>query len=147
MSKQDILIENGTFNKNHARVTEPRFISDDFYDPQDLAQVKYEMLRTARETGRNIEEITGSFGFSRAGFYKIKKSFEEEGASAFASNKTGPRGAWKLTEETRLFIDAYLSEHPNARTEDIVDVLGEERGLEISKRTVERYRSGKQERR
>jgi transposase len=143
LSKQDVLMKNGTFNKNHNRVTEPRFINDDFYDPQDLAQVKYEMLRTARESERSVEEITDSFGFSRAGFYKIKKSFEEEGASAFASNKTGPRGAWKLTEEIRLFIDSYLLEHPDVGSEDIADLLEAERGLEISKRTIERYRARK----
>ena len=145
MPKQEVLIRNGTYNRNHDKVTEPRFTNDDFYDPRDLAQVKYEMLRAVRESQRSVEEITGSFGFSRAGFYKIKKSFEEEGVSAFASNKTGPRGAWKLTEEIRRFVDSYLSDHPGASSEEIADVLKAERGLEISKRTVERYRSRKQQ--
>ena len=145
MPKQEVLIGNGTYNRNYTKVSEPRFINDDFYDPRDLAQVKYEMLRAARESERSVEEITGSFGFSRAGFYKIKKSFEEEGVSAFASNKTGPRGAWKLTEEIRRFIDGYLSDHPDASSEEVSDVLKAERGLEMSKRTVERYRGRKQQ--
>ena len=145
MPKQEVLMRNGTYNRNYAKVTETRFVDDDFYDPRDLAQVKYEMLRAARESQRSVEEITSSFGFSRAGFYKIKKSFEEEGVSAFASNKTGPRGAWKLTEEIRRFADGYLSDHPDASSEEIADALKAERGLEISKRTVERYRSRKQQ--
>jgi transposase len=101
------------------------------------------MLRTARESKEAIDEITIRFGFSRAGFYKIKNSFEKEGLSAFVSNKTGPRYAWKLTREHQRFIDGYLSENPDASSGEIVSVLKSERGLEISKRTVERYRNRK----
>ena len=139
LTKQDILLENGTFNRNHAKVTEPRFRNDDFYDPQDLAQVKYEMLRTARESKESVEEITVRFGFSRAGFYKIKNSFDKDGLSAFVSNKTGPQNAWKLTKDHQRFIDRYISENPGTGSADIASTLKTERGLEISKRTVERY--------
>jgi len=143
LSKQDVLLENGTFNRNHAKVKEQRFIDDIFYDPRDLAQVKYEMLRTARESKESVEEITIRYGFSRAGFYKIKNSFEKEGLSAFVSNKTGPRNAWKLTKEHQRFIDGYLSENPDAGSGEIAAILKTERGLEISKRTIERYRNRK----
>jgi len=143
LSKQDILLGNGTFNKNHAKVTERRFIDDDFYDPRDLAQVKYEMLRTARESKESVEEITDKFGFSRAGFYKIESSFEKEGLSAFVSNKTGPRNAWKLTKERQRFIDGYILENPGAGSGELASILKTERGLEISKRTIERYRNRK----
>jgi len=141
MLKQDILIKNGTYNKNHAKVLEQRFVDDDFYDPYDLAQVKYEMLRSARETNRNIKEIAGKFGFSRAGFYKIKYSFEKSGVSSFVLNKTGPRKARKLTPKHQEFIDDYLTENPTASSENIAEALKKGNGLEITKRTVERYRS------
>lgn len=143
MAKRDILMENGTFNRNYANVVEPRFTDDDFYDPQDLAQVKYEMLRAVRESRESIETITSRFGFSRAGFYKIKNAFEKEGLSAFVSNKTGPQNAWKLTKEYRRMIDQYLSENLNASSGEIVAFLKTERGLEVSRRTIDRYRSRK----
>ena len=143
MPKQDILLENGTFNRNYAKVTEHRFISDNFYDPKDLAQVKYEMLRAVRESKVSVDEISVKYGFSRAGFYKVKNSFEKEGLSAFVSNKSGPRSAWKLTKEYQRFIDGCLSENPEASSGEIVSMLKRERGLEISKRTVERYRNRK----
>jgi len=148
LAKQDILLENGTFNRNYAKVTEQRFVGDDFYDPRDLAQVKYEMLRCVRESNESVEEITVRFGFSRAGFYKIKNSFEKEGLCAFVSNKTGPRNAWKLTKEYQRFIDKYVSENPDVTSEDIMLILKSERGLEVSKRTIERYlnRKGRCER-
>jgi len=143
LAKQDVLLENGTYNRKYADVKEQRFIDDDFYDPHDLAQVKYEMLRTARESKESIEEITIRYGFSRAGFYKIKNSFDEQGVSAFVSNKTGPRNAWKLTRECQRFIDSYLLESPDTSSADIASILKTERGLEVSKRTVERYRNRK----
>ena len=146
MSKQETLVDNGTYNKNHDKVKEQRFASDDFYDPQDLAQVKYEMLRTARETERNIDEIADKFGYSRAAFYKIKTSFDERGVSAFVSGKSGPKNARKLTEEHQEFIDRYLAEHPTASSGNIADILKKERGLIINKRTVERYRSSRRRR-
>ena len=141
MQKEDILMENGTFNKNHAKVTEQRFVDDDFYDPQDLVQVKYEMLRTANESGRNINEIAGRFGFSRAAYYKIKSSFEKGGISSFAPNKSGPKKARKLTREYQDFIDSYIAQNPNASSGKIAAAIQKERGLTISRRTVERYRS------
>ena len=143
MSKQDILLENGTFNRNHANVTEQRFVDDDFYDPHDLAQVKYEMLKTVRESEETVEEISIRFGFSRAGFYKVKNSFEKEGLSAFVSNKTGPQNAWKLTKEYQRFIDSYLMKNPGAGSGEIASVLKTEKGLEISIRTIDRYRNRK----
>ena len=142
MSKQEILLENGTFNRNYGKVMEHRFISDNFYDPQDLVQVKYEMLRTSNETSRKIEEIAGKFGFSRAAFYKIKTSYEKEGISAFVPEKSGPKNARKLTKEHQEFIDSYLARNPGVSSGDMAAILYKERGLSISKRTVERYRSG-----
>jgi transposase len=141
VSKQQVLLENGTFNRNYGKVMEQRFAVDDFYDPQDLIQVKYEMLRTANETQRNIEEIAGKFGFSRAAFYKIKTSYEKEGVSAFVPDKSGPKNARKLTREHQEFIDNYIAQNPNVSSGDMAAILYKERGLRISKRTVERYRS------
>ena len=143
LSKKDILIENGTFNRNYEKVTEQRFINDEFYDPHDLIQVKYEMLRTARESERNIEDISEKFGFSRSGFYKIKNSFDKVGISALGLSKTGPQNAHKLTMEHQQFIDSYLNGNPSISSRDMAKILETERGVKISKRTVERYRARK----
>lgn len=142
MHKKDILTKNGTFNKNYDKVSEQKFISDDFFDPQDLVQIKYEMLRTARDSERNISEVADAFGFSRAAFYKIKASFEQEGISAFNPDKSGPKGAKKFTEEHQRFVDNYLTTHPKTSSDNLTVILKRERGIEISKRTIERYRKG-----
>lgn len=143
MTKQEILIANGTFNKNYTKVRASYFVNDDFFDPRDIVQVKYEMLRMAQTSSKSIHEVADEFGFSRAGFYKTKSSFDSMGISALVPDKSGPRKARKLTEEHQLFIDEYLDKNPTASSESISRILHEERGLKISKRTVERYRSHK----
>ena len=55
LSKKDFLTANGTYNKNYKKVKDSRFISDDFFDPTDIVQVKYEMLK---EGLRNNKIIT-----------------------------------------------------------------------------------------
>ena len=45
-SKDDILKAGGTYNRAHESVTAEEFRHGIFFDPKDLAQVKYEMLRS-----------------------------------------------------------------------------------------------------
>ena len=140
MSKEDILKANGTYNRSHNKVTAQKFLTGGFYDPMDIIQVKYEMLREALESPhRNITELACSYGFSRASFYKIKQAYEKNGVQALASNKSGPRQAHKLTAEYQSFID----DHPTAGSGEIRLRLQNERGLTVSRRTIERYRSRK----
>ena len=44
-SKMDALIDEGTFNPNSEKVSDPKFRGSEFFDPHDAVQVKYEMLR------------------------------------------------------------------------------------------------------
>ena len=109
LSKEDILKANGTYNRSHGKVTAEKFLTGGFYDPMDIIQVKYEMLREASESPhRNITELASSYGFSRASFYKIKEAYEKNGVQALVPGKSGPRQAHKLTVEYRFFID----DHP-----------------------------------
>src|SRR5208283_4501845 len=46
-SKTDALAEDGTLNPAPEKVRDPKFQEDGFFDPRDIVQVKYEMLRRA----------------------------------------------------------------------------------------------------
>lgn len=137
--KQDILQANGTFNKHYHTVKKIKFLEDDFYDPMDIIQVKYEMLRDAGDKGRSITEIAKDFGFSRAAYYVIKEAFEQQGMTALFPQKTGPKQPRKLTAELQIFIDEYRKLHPNAKILKIADAIFDEKGISISRRTIERY--------
>ena len=143
MGKKEILLANGTYNKNHEKVKNENFLTGAFYDPIDIIQVKYEMLKDAAEGSRGIAQVADEFGFSRASFYNIKDAFDKQGLSAFVPEKTGPKRPHKLTESHKDYIDRYISEKPKVSSNEITKSLKKDKGIDISKRTVERYRSKK----
>lgn len=101
------------------------------------------MLKDAAEGSRGIEQVADDFGFSRASFYKIKDAFDRKGLSAFVPEKTGPKRPHKLTEPYKDYIERYISEKPKASSNEIAISLRKDMGVDINKRTVERYRSKK----
>jgi len=78
-SKKHILESTHTLNRNADKVTDPLFDSNDFFDANDLVQVKYEMLRKVAKEDWKIAQVATVFGFSRLSFYKIQSRFEEAG--------------------------------------------------------------------
>ena len=106
-------------------------------------QVKYEMLRDAEDSGRPIGVVTEEFGFSRTAYYNVKESFEKNGMSALIPEKTGPKKPHKLTGDLQEFVEEYVAEHPGASATGIAAAIRSEKGLSISKRTIERYSAKK----
>ena len=66
------------------------FWGGEFFDPRDLVQVKYEMLRRAREEGVAVSRAAEAFGFSRVAFYQIQRAFESEGLAGLLPRRRGP---------------------------------------------------------
>jgi len=143
LEKVEILKVNGTYNKRYDSVRKPEFLEGGFYDPRDVVQVKYEMLRDAEDSGQAIGAVASKFGFSRTAYYNIKESFEKNGMSALIPEKTGPKKPHRLTETLQEFVDEYVIGHPNASSAEIVAVIQSEKSEVVSKRTIERYKSKK----
>ena len=139
LGKKETLVANGTYYQRYLSVKKQGFRVGGFYDPMDIVQVKYEMIREAQDSGRTIGEVAEDFGFSRTAYYDIKEGFDTNGMLAFIPEKKGPRGQYKLTEPLRKFIDEYAARHPRARAAEILGAVISEKGVEISKRTIERY--------
>jgi len=63
--KVTALLAEGTFNPAAERVRDPKFREHDFFDPCDLVQVKYELLRQGIEQtpteSRQVSSSPGSF--------------------------------------------------------------------------------------
>jgi transposase len=143
LSKLEILKENGTYNKRHASVKKAEFMEGGFYDPRDIVQVKYEMLRDAEDSNRAISTVSGDFGFSRTAFYSIKESFEKNGITALFPDKPGPRQPHKLTKAVQELIEKHIETNPNASATEIAATIQREKGIQINKRTIERYTAKK----
>ncbi len=138
--RQEELRKNGSFNHRADTVVDTLFSGSSFFDSHDLIQVKYEMLRAVEVDRRDVAGTADAFGFSRVSFYQIKKEFDENGIAGLFPKKRGPKGPRKINESDIAFAKNLVTTHTKAQ---IVELLREERGVEISKRTLERQLSDK----
>ena len=69
------------------------FQGSDFFDPDDMVQVKYEMLRQVHVDNQPVSQAAREFGFSRPSFYQANSSFAKAGLAGLAPLKRGPRRA------------------------------------------------------
>ena len=136
--KVEALREEGSLNPRPQDVTDPEFQDHEFFDPRDLVQVKYEMVRRVRTEGRTVTEATRAFGFSRPTFYLAKSALEEEGLPGLIPKKRGPRGGHKVTPEILEFIREEREKNPSIRTQELLKLIGERFGLTVHRRTMER---------
>ena len=111
-AKRRALDQSDTLNKNADKVTDPKFKNVAFFDPNDIVQVKYEMLRSVQKDGAGIQQASRSFGFSRITFYKTGKAFNENGLAGLIPKKKGPRRAHKLSGEVMEFVGRLLEQKP-----------------------------------
>jgi len=137
-SKEASLRASGTFNRRARVVADELFQEGGFFDPRDLVQVKYEMLRRVREQDMSATSAAAAFGFSRVSYYEILRVFERDGMTGLLPRPRGPRHAHKLTDEVMAFISAYLQAEPEAKAGDIVEKLRRELDLRVHVRSVER---------
>ncbi|OGL45972.1 MAG: hypothetical protein A2161_13960 [Candidatus Schekmanbacteria bacterium RBG_13_48_7] len=136
--KIKVLQEKGTLNRNAERVKDPLFQENEFFDPRDLIQVKYEMLRRVMTDGYPVTQSAKSFGLSRPAFYKAQLDFEQAGLPGLVTKKRGPHGAYKLTEEVMDFIQDACMENPSVRTRELIDLVVDRFDLTVHRRTMER---------
>ena len=137
--KREALRRYRALNPRPQRVRDPAFTGDDpFFDPCDLMQVKYEMLRRVSEEGHPVSAASDAFGFSRPSFYEAKRALEEEGLPGLLPKPKGPRRAHKLSAEVMGELDAARAENPRLSIEDLVELILERFGLRVHPRSIER---------
>lgn len=134
---------NGTFNKDAAKVNANIFKENMFFDSNDLLQVKYEMLRSVEKEGETVSSAAQKFGFSRVSYYKIKEDFDLKGVMGLIPKKRGPHHARKLEQTSIKFVDGLIKENPKVTKMKILEKLHIEKGIKVSKRTLERALANK----
>ena len=98
-SKEAALRRNGCLHPYPDRVRDALFLSNAFFDPRDLTQVKYEMLRKARCEGASISACAARFGLSRVSYYRALRAWEEGRAASVAAEPARaartPQAHWR----------------------------------------------------
>lgn len=127
-------------NPHPHKVNDPLFRdpSCEFFDPHDLLQVKYEMLRSVEHEGCSVSEATRRFGFSRPCFYQTRTAFEQHGMAGLMRGHPGPKSARKLTDEVMEFIEQSVPEGEPLRSRVLAPKIQERFGIEVHPRSIER---------
>jgi len=136
--KADALREQGCLHPHPEKVTDEAFAASEFFDPRDLVQVKYEMLRRVRVDGQAISHASTVFGLSRPSYYQAQAAYEEGGLPALLPKKPGPRRAHKLSDEVVAALQEALAEQPELGPQDLVKLVEERFGISVHQRSVER---------
>lgn len=132
------LTASGTANPRPEAVHDPAFVGSEFFDPRDLVQVKYEMLRGVRVERQSIAAAAARFGLSRPTFYKAQADFERAGLVGLLPDKRGPHGAHKITAEVMRFIEQARAEDERLDAQALAEQIAERFGRSVHRRTVER---------
>lgn len=136
--KEKALRDCGTLNTHP--VTDSLFKDNDFFDPRDLVQVKYEMLRKVHKEREPIRHAAASFGFSRPSFYRTSADFEHQGIAGLLPRKRGPRGGHKLTKEVLEFIEENCKVEKPMNIASLLDEVERRFGIRVHRRSLERAR-------
>lgn len=136
--KVEALRRQRVLNPRPESVSDELFCREDFFDPRDLVQVKYEMLRRVHREETSVTESVSRFGFSRPSFYRIQAAFEQEGLPGLLPRRPGPRGPHKLTPEIQEFLVRLLAEDPELRSASLARRVQEQFGVTLHPRTLER---------
>jgi transposase len=132
------LREHGTLNPQPQRITDVLFRDHDFFDPRDLVQVKYEMLRCVRVDGLSVLQAARRFGCSRSAFYQARAAFRGQGLLGLVPRRPGPRRAHKPSDEVVTFLLRCRHDDPTQPASALAELVQRHYGLTVHPRSIER---------
>lgn len=136
--KQQLLLQSGTLNPHPQDVSHPLFQDGNFFDPHDLIQVKYEMLRQVHLDRQPVAQAARVCGFSRPSFYQAQITFEQGGLSGLLPHKRGPKGGHKLTAGIMRFVAERRAAQPELSFTQLAELVKQKFDLLVHPRSIER---------
>jgi transposase len=137
-SKRQALQASGTFNPRHARVRHPLFQNSEFFDPQDLLQLKYESLRALKQDDYSLAKAAGDFGLSRPTLYQAQVHFQAQGLEGLMPAKRGPRQGHKLTPEVLEYLRELSASQPELSASQLAGQVRQRFKIKVHPRTIEK---------
>ena len=136
--KRRALQASGTFNPRSPAVGHALFARSDFFDPQDLVQLKYETLRALEKEGYSIAQAAAEFGLSRPTIYQAQAHFQEGGLPGLLPRQRGPKRPHKLTGEVVAHLQDLRQKEPGVSTAELARRLGQRFNIKLHRRTLEK---------
>ena len=145
-AKPQALRDSGTFNPGHAKVRHVLFQKSEFFDPQDLPQLKYETLRSLQKEGYSVAKAAREFGLSRPTIYQSQAHFEARGLTGLLPAKPGPKQAHKLTSEVLDYLKELTRAQPPLKAGQLAARVRQRFKLKVHPRTIEKALKSKAKR-
>lgn len=140
LRRQQALNAQGATHRHPQAVTDPLFRDSAFFDPNDLVQVKYEMLRSVQKEGRAVVEAAQAFGLSRPVFYVTQELFQREGLPGLLPRKRGPKRPHKLNDDVLAVLAQAIQEAGQMLGgEELAALLAERCGVRAHPRSILRW--------
>jgi transposase len=127
-----------TLNSRPDLVSDALFKENSFFDPKDLLQVRYEMLRRHSVEGVSIVDVATNFGVSRPTVYQAQVAFEHAGLSGLLPKHRGPKEGHKLSDEVVEYVRALRAADPRLTTVACIQAVQEKFAIMVHRRSLER---------
>lgn len=146
-AKRRLLRQQGVLHPHPEAVTAALFQDNSFFDPSDLIQVKYEMLRRVEAEQVPVSRAAHEAGLSRPSFYQAQAAIQENGLAGLIPQKPGPHGAHKVTGPVLNFLDRQRATQPDLKFAELARRVQKHLGVTVHPRTIERVLSRRQKKR
>jgi len=146
-AKRRLLRQQGVLHPHPEAVTAELFQNNSFFDPNDLIQVKYEMLRRVEAEQIPVSRSAHEAGLSRPSFYQAQAALERDGLTGLIPQKPGPHGAHKLTAPVLDFLNRQRTTQPGLKYAELARLVQQQLGVTVHPRTIERVLSPRQKKR
>src|SRR5271168_824622 len=144
--KEEALARDGALNPRPEAVLDPLFVDNPFFDPRDLVQVRYEMVRRHQADGQSIRDVADVFGVSRPTFYKAQSALADHGLAGLAPQRRGPKDGHKISAEVLAHVDALKAATPDLTMPQCVGAIASRFGVRVHRRSLERALARKKKR-
>lgn len=133
----------GTLNPRPNSVSDTLFRGNPFFDPKDLLQVRYEMLRRHSVEAASIVDVATKFGVSRPTVYQALAAFQQAGLSGLLPKHRGPKEGHKLSAEVIEYVRSIRVAEPGLTTVACVQSVQQKFGITVHRRSLERALASK----
>ena len=112
-----------TLNPHPESVSDETFVASAFFDPRDLVQVKYEMVRKVQTDGASVQGRRGRLRTLASDLLHGGCGARQEWSGRSAAAKPGPRRAHKLTDEVLDYVVELVAADPRVGSRRLADAV------------------------
>jgi transposase len=144
--KSEALAQDGVLNPSPGAVRDAVFTGNPFFDPKDLVQVRYEMVRRHQVDGVVISDAATAFGVTRPTFYKAQSALQSAGLAGLLPGKRGPKAGHKVSAGVIAFVLDLKAASPALTTSQCLGAIEARFGIKVHRRSLERALAHKKKR-